>query len=102
MKNQNKIIKIAILLVLMFGITPAANAMHIMEGYLPAKYCIGWGIICLPFLIGGFFLGGTIGIGTVLSLISIGPFIQLCLPVGEKIVNFIVDGKSEQLEEVTA
>ena len=54
MKNQNKIIKIAILLVLMFGITPAANAMHIMEGYLPAKYCIGWGIICLPFLIGGF------------------------------------------------
>ena len=54
MKNQNKIIKIAILLVLMFGITPAANAMHIMEGYLPANYCIGWGIICLPFLIGGF------------------------------------------------
>ena len=40
MKNQNKIIKIAILLVLIFGITPAANAMHIMEGYLPAKYCI--------------------------------------------------------------
>lgn len=63
-----------------------------------------WVRICLDavFLIGGFFLGGTIGIGTVLSLISIGPFIQLCLPVGEKIVNFIVDGKSEQLEEVTA
>lgn len=54
MKNQNKIIKITILLVLIFGITPAANAMHIMEGYLPAKYCIAWGIICLPFLIAGF------------------------------------------------
>ena len=54
MKKQNKIIKIAILFALIFGITPAANAMHIMEGYLPAKYCIVWGIICLPFLIGGF------------------------------------------------
>ncbi len=29
--------------------------MHIMEGYLPAAYCIGWGILCVPFLIAGFF-----------------------------------------------
>lgn len=54
MKNQNKLIKAAVMLALIFGITPAANAMHIMEGYLPAKYCIAWGVICLPFLIGGF------------------------------------------------
>lgn len=53
MKNQNKIIKIAILLVLMFGITPAANAMHIMEGYLPAAFCVAWGVICIPFLAAG-------------------------------------------------
>lgn len=53
MKNQNKIIKISILLAVMFGVTPAANAMHIMEGYLPAKYCVVWSIICLPFLMGG-------------------------------------------------
>lgn len=26
-----------------FGIAPRANAMHIMEGYLPAGYCIAWG-----------------------------------------------------------
>lgn len=31
-----------------------ARAMHIMEGYLPAGYCIAWGIISLPFLFAGF------------------------------------------------
>lgn len=36
------------------GIYPAANAMHIMEGYLPASYCIAWGVLCLPFLLTGF------------------------------------------------
>ena len=46
--------KIAIIFALIFGITPAANAMHIMEGYLPPKYCIAWGVISLPFLIAGF------------------------------------------------
>lgn len=39
---------------LIAGIYPSANAMHIMEGYLPAAYCIAWGIFCLPFLVTGF------------------------------------------------
>ena len=39
----------------MFAVAPASNAMHIMEGYLPAGYCVAWGLICLPFLIAGFF-----------------------------------------------
>ena len=38
----------------MFVVAPASNAMHIMEGYLPAGYCVAWGVICLPFLIAGF------------------------------------------------
>src|SRR5699024_8598066 len=38
----------------MFVIAPASNAMHIMEGYLPAGYCVAWGAVCLPFLIAGF------------------------------------------------
>ncbi|MBC5742459.1 energy-coupling factor ABC transporter permease [Lachnospiraceae bacterium MD308] len=37
-----------------FGICPAANAMHIMEGYLPVTYCVAWGVLCLPFLVTGF------------------------------------------------
>lgn len=55
MKNQRKIKTIAIIFALMFGIIPAANAMHIMEGYLPVKYSISWAIISLPFLVAGFF-----------------------------------------------
>lgn len=37
------------------AVVPAANAMHIMEGYLPATFCVAWGIFCLPFLFAGFF-----------------------------------------------
>ncbi|EES47814.1 energy-coupling factor ABC transporter permease [Clostridium botulinum] len=55
MKEQKTIKKIAIVFALLFGITPSVNAMHIMEGYLPVKYCVSWGIISLPFLIAGFF-----------------------------------------------
>lgn len=40
---------------LVFSVVPAANAMHIMEGYLSPAYCIAWGVISLPFLITGFF-----------------------------------------------
>ena len=37
------------------AVVPAANAMHIMEGYLPATFCVAWGLLCLPFLFAGFF-----------------------------------------------
>ena len=30
-----------------------ASAMHIMEGYLPAGWCIAWGALCIPFLVAG-------------------------------------------------
>lgn len=39
---------------LLFGILPTANAMHIMEGYLPVGFCIAWGAICIPFLLVGY------------------------------------------------
>ena len=29
--------------------------MHIMEGYLPGGICIAWGVLCLPFVLAGFF-----------------------------------------------
>ena len=38
-----------------FLVSPvSANAMHIMEGYLPLGYSIAWGAICIPFLVMGF------------------------------------------------
>ncbi|AKN29587.1 cobalamin biosynthesis protein CbiM [Clostridium carboxidivorans P7] len=30
-------------------------AMHIMEGFLPPKWCITWGIVCIPFIVVGLF-----------------------------------------------
>lgn len=54
-KRQKKLVAAVGVLSLGFGVVPTVNAMHIMEGYLPAAYCIGWGVICLPFLLAGFF-----------------------------------------------
>jgi cobalt/nickel transport system permease protein len=54
-KKEKSIMKLATAFALAFGIVPSAYAMHIMEGYLPARYCIVWGAICIPFLAAGFF-----------------------------------------------
>lgn len=53
-KKQRKLIVLVSVVALSFGIMPKANAMHIMEGYLPIQYCIAWGVLCVPFLIAGY------------------------------------------------
>lgn len=53
-KKQKHIIALVSAFALIFGIVPTANAMHIMEGYLPVSFCIIWGVVCLPFLAAGF------------------------------------------------
>ena len=50
-------------------------------------------------LISGSILGGTVGVGTIIAMATTGPFIQLCLPYGEKLTNFILMGKID-LNEV--
>lgn len=54
MNKKQKIKGIAFIFALLFAVTPAANAMHIMEGYLSPKFCIAWGVISIPFLAAGF------------------------------------------------
>ncbi|MDR2956654.1 MAG: energy-coupling factor ABC transporter permease [Coriobacteriales bacterium] len=36
-----------------FVLPPTAEAMHIMEGYLPIGYCLAWGAVALPFVVIG-------------------------------------------------
>lgn len=48
------------------------------------------------YLIIGFILGGTIGLGTILALLSTGPFIQFCLPYGEKFVKLLVSENNNE------
>lgn len=53
-KKEKKIIVLSAAFALVFGVAPVANAMHIMEGYLPPRFCIMWGVISIPFLIAGY------------------------------------------------
>ena len=53
-QKQKKMVAAVAVLSVALGIYPAANAMHIMEGYLPATYCVAWGVLSLPFLVTGF------------------------------------------------
>lgn len=51
MKNKNYLPPLLLLLILS---TPSiSHGMHIMEGYLPAKWAILWGVISMPFLLYG-------------------------------------------------
>ena len=55
MKNQEKlIITPAIIFAFCFALPFTANAMHIMEGFLPVGHVIAWSLIALPFLIAGY------------------------------------------------
>lgn len=54
-KKQRNVVAAWAALVLPFVVTPISSAMHIMEGFLPLGYCIAWGVLCIPFLIAGFF-----------------------------------------------
>lgn len=53
-RRQNQVVKVLLALCAVFAVAPAANAMHIMEGYLPPVFCVAWGVVCLPFLYLGF------------------------------------------------
>ena len=44
-------------------------------------------------LIVGSILGGTVGVGTIIAMATTGPFIQLCLPYGQKFTDFILKNK---------
>lgn len=47
------------------------------------------------FLITGIAFGGVFGIGTIISVLLIGPCIQFCLPYGEKLVKAIVESEEK-------
>lgn len=53
-RRERRIITIVTMLSLITGVGTTAQAMHIMEGYLPPAYCIGWGVLSIPFLVAGF------------------------------------------------
>ncbi|OOM06383.1 YczE/YyaS/YitT family protein [Clostridium saccharobutylicum] len=81
------------------GVAPNDIVPFIIQDKIKVQY--RWIRITLDagYLIIGFLLGGTIGVGTVISLVAIGPFIQFCLPYGEKFVNMVTGQAKEQNED---
>jgi uncharacterized membrane protein YczE len=84
------------------GVAPNDIVPFIIQDKTKVQY--RWIRIALDagYLIIGFLLGGKIGVGTIISMFAIGPFIQFCLPYGEKFVSLIVNENNEELEEDVA
>lgn len=53
LRRKPVLLKLSVLFACVFAVTPAAYGMHIMEGYLPPAFCVGWGAVSLPFLVWG-------------------------------------------------
>ncbi len=54
MKMKSGLLGMWLVLIVIFAFTPTANAMHIMEGFLPPAWSIAWGVICVPFVVAAF------------------------------------------------
>lgn len=52
-KRERNILTLSVVLAIAFGVPQSASAMHIMEGYLAAGWCVAWGALCLPFVVYG-------------------------------------------------
>lgn len=50
---QKSFILISVFMATIMAFPIVANAMHIMEGYLPATHCVLWGVLCIPFVVVG-------------------------------------------------
>lgn len=75
--TERRLFRAGVTLSVVLGAATVANAMHIMEGYLPLTHCIFWGVLCIPFLVAGFFsIKRTIGQHrkTLLILVMAGAY----------------------------
>ncbi|NFA44436.1 hypothetical protein EXM65_18200 [Clostridium botulinum] len=57
------------------------------------------------YLIVGYLLGGKVWLGTIISMLTVGPFIQLCLPYGKRLVEMLIVSNNdivnqENIEEI--
>ena len=83
------------------GVAPNDIIPFIIKERINCEY--SWVRICMDafLLIGGFMLGGTVGVGTIIAMATTGPFIQLCLPYGQNFTDFILINKDESQEELS-
>ncbi|PKK38806.1 Substrate-specific component CbiM of cobalt ECF transporter [Clostridiaceae bacterium JG1575] len=53
-QKTKKCLILSYVFLLALSVAPMAYAMHIMEGFLPAQWCIAWAVLCIPSLFIGF------------------------------------------------
>ena len=54
--NEKRVFKLSLIIAVVLALPmTSAAAMHIMEGFLPAVWCVAWGVVCIPFVVKGFF-----------------------------------------------
>jgi uncharacterized membrane protein YczE len=78
------------------GFAPNDSVYFIVSDKIKIEYRWVRMVTDLCYLIIGFLLGGVVGIGTIISALLTGPFVQLCLPYGKKFVNMIMGDKKYQ------
>ena len=54
LNTKNMVRTLLVAMLSLFAFAPVANAMHVMEGYLPLGWCVFWYVVCIPFLVFGF------------------------------------------------
>lgn len=72
------------------GVAPNDIVPFVIQDLTKAQYRTVRITMDAVLLIGGFFLGGVVGVGTVIAMVAIGTFIQLLLPFGQKLAGLLI------------
>ncbi|MGL5312469.1 MAG: YczE/YyaS/YitT family protein [Peptostreptococcaceae bacterium] len=83
------------------GVAPNDIVPFILQDKLKAEYRFVRMGLDATFLVSGFLLGGIVGLGTVIAMLVTGPFIQVCLPYGEKFVKFILNEDLDKENQIS-
>ena len=72
------------------GVGPTDVISEIISDKLKIQYRFVRITIDLLFVIGGYWLGGIVGIGTIIAALGTGPIVQLCKPFANKLTASMV------------
>lgn len=72
------------------GFAPNDSIYFIIKDKINIEY--RWARIGIDvcYLVIGYLCGGVFGIGTIISALLTGPFVQICLPYGKKLIDLVI------------
>ena len=84
------------------GVAPNDIVPFIIQDKVKLQYKYIRIALDATFLVVGYLIGGTVGVGTIIAMLAMGPFIQFCLPHGKKVVDLIVGKEEEENKTMVA